>query len=172
MGVKAPAGRVLQPSDDSPSASPVAVLDYGYWQIAFGGSRDAIGRTIELNNVPFTIVGVAEQRFAGNISGSDYDVWLPLSKAQRISDPVLWQNRQDDLRYWWLTIVGPIQPGTQIAQTQAQVSGLFRNETLHGPVQLFHGGETSGGLALRPGGPPPGGAPRNVLRRAAARSRR
>ena len=83
MGVKAAAGRVLQPSDDSPSASPVAVLDYGYWQIAFGGSRDAIGRTIELNNVPFTIVGVAEQRFTGITPGSDYDVWLPLSKAQQ-----------------------------------------------------------------------------------------
>ena len=163
MGVKAAAGRVLQPSDDSPSASPVAVLDYGYWQIAFGGSRDAIGRTIELNNVPFTIVGVARQQFTGITPGSDYDVWLPLSKAQRISDPVLWQNRQDDLRYWWLTIVGRIQPGTQIAQTQAQVSGLFRNETLHGPVQLFHGGETSGGLALRPGGPPPGGARREMF---------
>ncbi|MGC1258037.1 MAG: ABC transporter permease [Candidatus Acidiferrales bacterium] len=163
MGVKAAAGRVLQPSDDSPSAAPVAVLNYGYWQSAFGGSRDTIGRTIELNNVPFTIVGVAEQRFTGITPGSDYDVWLPVSKAQRISTPVLWQNRQDDLRYWWLTIVGRIQPGTQIAQTQAQVSGLFRNETLHGPVQLFPGGDTSGGLALRPGGPPPGGARREMV---------
>ena len=86
MGLKAATGRLLDATDDKPSAAPVAVLNYGYWQSAFGGSRDVIGRTIELNNVPFTIVGVAEQRFTGITPGSDYDVWLPLSDAQRITD--------------------------------------------------------------------------------------
>lgn len=75
MGVRAAVGRVLEASDDSPSAAPVALLNYGYWQSAFGGSRDAIGRTIDLNNVPFTIIGVAESRFTGMSPGSDYDVW-------------------------------------------------------------------------------------------------
>src|SRR5208282_5728904 len=77
MGVKAIAGRMFEPGDDSPSAAPVAVLNYGYWQSAFGGSRDVIGRTIDLNSVPFTIIGVAESRFTGITPGSDYDVWLP-----------------------------------------------------------------------------------------------
>src|SRR5487761_111028 len=71
LGVKAAAGRVFETSDDSRSAAPVAVLNYGYWQSAFGGSRGVIGRTIELNNVPFTIVGVAEARFTGVTPGSD-----------------------------------------------------------------------------------------------------
>ena len=93
MGLKAATGRLLDAADDTPSAAPVAVLNYGYWQSAFGGSRDVVGRTIELNNVPFTIVGVAEQRFTGITPGSDYDVWLPLSDAQRITDPMRWQNR-------------------------------------------------------------------------------
>jgi hypothetical protein len=100
MGVKAAAGRVLEPGDDSPSAIPVAVLNYGYWQSAFGGSRDAIGRTIDLNNVPFTIIGVAESRFTGISPGSDYDVWLPLSAGQRITEARFWANRQDDVGYW------------------------------------------------------------------------
>src|SRR5690242_19941017 len=84
MGLKPAAGRLLDTTDDTPSAAPVAVLNYGYWQSSFGGSREVVGRTIELNGVPFTIVGVAEQRFTGIAPGSDYDVWVPLSDGQRI----------------------------------------------------------------------------------------
>ena len=140
MGLKAATGRLIDTTDDTPSAAPVAVLNYGYWQSAFGGSRDVIGHTIELNSVPFTIVGVAEQRFTGLTPGSDYDVWLPLSDAQRITDTMRWQNRQSNVSYWWLTIIGRLKPETQLAQAQAPVSGLFRNEMLHGAVPLFHEG--------------------------------
>src|ERR1700680_3295483 len=155
MGLKAAIGRLLDASDDAPSAAPVAVLNYGYWQSAFGGSRDVIGRTIELNNVSFTIVGVAEQRFTGITPGSDYDVWLPLADGPRIgtSGPSRWDDRQADVGFWWLTIIGRLKPGTPLAQPQAVVSGLFRNEMLHGPVRLFQGG---GGM---PGGPAPPRAP-------------
>ncbi len=163
MGVKAALGRLFEPSDDSLSAAPVAVLNYGYWQSAFGGARDVIGRTIELNNVPFTIIGVAEQRFTGITPGSDYDVWLPLSDAQRITDPMRWRNRQGDVSFWWLTIIGRLKPEVQRAQAQAIVSGLFRNQMLHGSVPLFHGGESTPTLAARPGGPAGGGAVRSEM---------
>jgi predicted permease len=157
MGLKPAAGRLFDATGDTPSAAPVAVLNYGYWQSAFGGSRDIVGHTIELNSVPFTIVGVAEQRFTGITPGSDYDVWLPLSDAQRITDPMRWQNRSGDVSNWWLTIIGRLKPDTQLAQAQAAVSGLFRNEMLHGSVPLFRGGEMAGPPASRPGAPAGGG---------------
>ncbi len=143
MGLKAAIGRLLDTADDTPSAAPVAVLNYGYWQSAFGGSRDVAGRTIELNSVPFTIIGVTEQRFTGITPGSDYDVWLPLSDGQRIgtSGPFLWRDRQADVAMWWLAIIGRLKPETPLTHAQAVVSGLFRNEMLHGSVPLFHGGE-------------------------------
>ena len=155
MGLKAAAGRLFEAADDTPSAAPVAVLNYGYWQSAFGGSREVVGRTIELNNVPFTVIGIAEQRFTGITPGSDYDVWLPLSDAQRITDAMFSRDRSSDVGDWWLTIIGRLKPETQLAQAQAAVSGLFRNEMLHGSVPLFHGGES----AVRPGGRGPGGDP-------------
>src|SRR5712664_2474636 len=99
MGLKPAAGRLFDATDDTPSAAPVAVLNYGYWQSAFGGSRDIVGHTIELNNVPFTIIGIAEQRFTGITPGSDYDVWLPLSNAQSIGDPRD-KNRSGDVSNW------------------------------------------------------------------------
>ena len=153
MGLKAAAGRLFDAADDAPAAAPVAVLNYGYWQSAFGGSRDVVGHTIELNNVPFTIIGIAEQRFTGITPGSDFDVWLPLFDAQRITDPMRWQNRSGDVSNWWLTIIGRLKPGTQLAQAQAAVSGLFQNEMLHGSVPLFHAGEQVGPPTPRQGAP-------------------
>jgi predicted permease len=160
MGLKPAIGRLLDTTDDTSTVAPVAVLNYGYWQSAFGGSRDVVGRTIELNGVAFTIAGVAEQRFTGITPGSDYDVWLPLSGGERISTsgPFRWQNRQADAAFWWLTILGRVKPGTPRAQTQAIVSSLFRNEMLHGSVPIFHGGEAGGGPASRPGAPTGGNA--------------
>src|SRR5258708_15803938 len=55
LGVKAAVGRVFEPSDDSPSAAPVAVLNYGYWQSAFRRSPDLIGPTIGLNTIAFPL---------------------------------------------------------------------------------------------------------------------
>ena len=144
LGVKAVLGRVFEPSDDSPSATPVAVLNFGYWQSAFGGSRNVIGRTIELNNSPFSIIGIAEPRFIGITPGSDYDVWLPLSQASKIDDPRRWHDRQSDATFWWLTIVARLTPGMPRPKTQAAVTSFFRNQMLHGATQLFHGGNAPG----------------------------
>src|SRR5215469_13408268 len=153
-GVKSAAGRLIEPSDDRRTAAPVAVLNYGYWQSAFGGSHDAIGRTIELNNVAFTIIGVAEAKFTGISPGSDYDVCVPLSVDEKINpreqviDRLGGFKREDDPATWWLTIIGRMKPGVPVVQTQAEISGIFRNEMLHGMVPMFHGGG--------PGGPGPG----------------
>ena len=151
LGLKAAAGRVLELSDDSPTAAPVAVLNYGYWQSSFSGARDAVGRTIELNGVAFTIVGVVEQRFTGITPGSDYDVWLPLAAGPRISNPRMWDDRQEKVTYWWLTILGRLKAETPMLQAQTAISGMFRNEMLHGPIPLF---EAGGGM---PGPPRPRG---------------
>ena len=58
LGLKTFLGRALGPADDSPTANPAIVLNYGYWQRAFGADRSAIGRTIRLNGVEAVIVGV------------------------------------------------------------------------------------------------------------------
>jgi predicted permease len=162
MGLKAALGRLLDASDDTAAAAPVTVLNYGYWQTAFGGSRDVIGRTIELNAVPFTIVGVVEQRFTGITPGSDYDVWVPLFQGgkinpqQKIQSSLGMLDRQHDAAHWWLTIVGRLKPGTPPAQSQAMVSGVFRNEMLHGAVPMLHGNPAAGVLIPRLAAPATG----------------
>ena len=73
LGVHPAFGRLIKPSDEDPSAQPVMVLNNGYWQRVFGGSPSIVGKTIDLNGVPTTIVGVAEPRFLGLTPGSAPD---------------------------------------------------------------------------------------------------
>lgn len=155
LGLKAATGRLFDTRDDVSGAAPVVVLNYAYWQTAFGGARDAIGRTIELNNVAFTIIGVAEQRFTGLAPGDSFDVWVPMADGERIGNngPFRWQNRETDAAFWWLTIIARLKPEMPSAKAQAAVSGIFSNEVLHGQVEMFNGG--SGGPA--PHGRPTGG---------------
>jgi predicted permease len=166
MGLHPAVGRLIEASDDSPSAAPVAVLNYGYWQRTFGASPEAVGRTINLNNVAFTIIGVAEQRFTGITPGSDYDVWLPLSAGRRISNPQRWSDREQNVGFWWLTVIGRMKPGASLLQVQTSVSGIFANQMLHSAVPLFDAGLGSPGPSaggpmrqqmVLDGGPPRGG---------------
>ncbi|HKO12409.1 MAG TPA: ABC transporter permease [Acidobacteriaceae bacterium] len=136
VGVEAAAGRVLAASDDLPSASPVAVLSYAYWQSAFGGKASAIGRTILLNQVPFTIIGVADRRFTNLTPGKQQDLWLTIAMLPRLD--ISWGRQTDNMANWWLLVLGRLTPGITAAQAQAAASIAFRNEVLHGPKPAFH----------------------------------
>ena len=134
LGVNAAIGRTLGPGDDSPTASPVVVLSYAYWQTEFGGERSAIGRTILLNNGPFTIVGVAEPSFTNLSPGKTQDCWLPITMLPRLGIP--WGRSMKDPSNWWLVVLGRLKPGVSREQAQAAASLIFRNEMLHGGKPL------------------------------------
>ena len=128
LGVMPAAGRVLQPSDEKPGAEAVAVLSYAYWQGAFGGTQSAIGKSIKLNGVSFTIVGVADPRFTRLTPGHSQDMWLPLSQIVPLR--LQWGGGPEKERTWWLTIVGRLKPGVAAGQAESDVSLLFRNEVI------------------------------------------
>jgi predicted permease len=130
------AGRLILPSDDAPSAPPVLVLNYGYWKSEFGGSLSIIGKGVRLNNVVFTIIGVANRQFDSLSPGETRDIWIPLSVLPRLSSNS-WRNREEtDVYAWWLVIIGRLKPGVSRLQAQAAVSTLFRDEMLHGAKPL------------------------------------
>jgi predicted permease len=136
LGVRAAAGRLIAPSDDSVSAQPVVVLNYGYWKRQFGGSPSAIEKTIRLNNVPFTIIGVADPRFDSLSPGNVYDVWVPLSVLPQINPHPWVKARNTDIYSWWLVVIGRLKPGVGRLQAQATVTTLFQNDMLHGAKPL------------------------------------
>jgi predicted permease len=77
LGARAIEGRLFQPSDHRPDATPVAVITERLWEQRFNRSRDAIGRSIRLNARVFTIVGVTAAGFAGRSDAAQ--LWTPAS---------------------------------------------------------------------------------------------
>jgi predicted permease len=134
LGVKAAVGRTLGPGDDTPSAQPAVVLSYAFWQTAFGGNPSAIGRTIFLNRVPFTIVGVAEPGFTRLSPGKTQDLFLSLSMLPRLNIP--WTMDIQGPNNWWLVVIARLKPGVSLRQAQAAATLIFRNEMLHGAKAL------------------------------------
>jgi len=136
LGIRAAAGRLIAPGDDSISEQPVVVLNYGYWKRQFGGSPSAIGKTVRLNNVPFTVIGVADPRFDSLSPGRVYDVWVPLSVLPQINPHPWVKARATDVYSWWLVVIARLKPGADRLQAQAAVRTVFRNDMLNGAKPL------------------------------------
>jgi predicted permease len=79
FGVPAMLGRGIQPSDALPPHEPVVVLNYKFWRRHYNGDSSVIGRTLQLDHVNYTIVGVMPRRFAFNDTLGTGDVYLPRS---------------------------------------------------------------------------------------------
>jgi len=75
-GVKPILGRMLLPEEDAVGENHVVVLSYGFWQRVFGGARDVVGRSVQLNGEPYQIVGVAPSGFG---IANKVDVWTPMA---------------------------------------------------------------------------------------------
>jgi predicted permease len=85
LGVRAQAGRTLLPSDEiAPGAAPVVVISDGLWRRDFDADPGIVGRTLEINSVPLTIVGVADAAFHGTIVSYDVEVFLPVMMAPQL----------------------------------------------------------------------------------------
>jgi hypothetical protein len=122
LGVQAIAGRTLGPEDDQhPNGHPVAVLSDSYWNRRFGRDRGAVGRTISLSGVPFTIVGVTPREFFGLEVGRAPDIFVPVTMQPAVMPAAENWLGPSIARSFWLTIVGRLRPGV----TPAQAAGAL-----------------------------------------------
>jgi predicted permease len=113
LDVKPTLGRAIAPSDDTaPGQGPVAVISYGLWQRAFGGSPWAVGRTIKLNEVSLTVIGVNPQGFTG-AKGTQQspDVFVPMSMQPLVSPHGDTGSLLSDTKRWWVNVMGRAKTG-------------------------------------------------------------
>ncbi|MEO7699703.1 MAG: ABC transporter permease, partial [Opitutus sp.] len=130
LGVTAAVGRLITLGDDQPTAEPVAVISYGYWQRRFGGDVAAIGKNVTVNGMPVTIVGVTAPAFKGAMQVGDViNLTLPLVFAQRLGG-----NRRDG-QNWWVRIMGRLKAGVTAERALATLDGVFR-ETARGNLHF------------------------------------
>jgi predicted permease len=124
LGVRPLVGRTIIPADDDSAAGTnpsIAVISYGLWQQRFGGDPSAIGKQIEVEGLPFTIVGVAPPEFFGLQVGTQQDFWVPMAAESLFHSPS-WLPRPS---YHWISIVGRVKPGIVPAQVRSDLSVIF-----------------------------------------------
>ncbi|HWW86126.1 MAG TPA: ABC transporter permease [Vicinamibacterales bacterium] len=123
LGVRAFAGRTIEPGDDRPNASPIAVMSYSAWQ-KNGLDPSLIGAPLTMNGLSVTVVGIAPPGFFGDRVETDpADFWIPLSM-----EPVLF--RENSLlrapSVAWLYAIGRLRAGRNPSVVEAQLTTELR----------------------------------------------
>lgn len=125
LGVNAGLGRVFTDADDQTlGGHPVVVVSHAWWQERLGSDPTAVGKTITIDDVAYTIVGVAPKEFFGTTVGTHPDIWMPLAMEKQLP-PVHWDNRARD-EAQSLFLIGRLKPGVSAAQAGGVVNLLFK----------------------------------------------
>jgi len=127
LGVVPAAGRLIGADDDRAEAPPVVALSYRFAQARFGDGASAVGQSVLIDNIQFTIIGVLPPRFFGVDPSKAPDLYLPFH-ADLLIEPQ--QNpgtvdRYEDEHYYWTEVMGRLRPGVTQAQAQARLAPVF-----------------------------------------------
>jgi predicted permease len=126
LGVRPAAGRVLHSKDDDQiyNGHPVVVLAYDYWVSRFARDPGVIGKKIQINNYPMTIVGVSAAGFAGIDPAVSPQLRVPILMKQVMVPEWTWM-RADDRRSRWVQVFARLKPGETVESAAAPMQGLF-----------------------------------------------
>jgi predicted permease len=123
LGAPALMGRGLMPMDDRmPGAHPVAVVSHAFWTRRLSADPDVVGRTLTLEQQPFTIVGVTRPGFFGEAVGRAPDIWVPMMMHPTLNPG---PSLLADPRVGWLQVIGRLQPGVTPQQAEAALALLL-----------------------------------------------
>jgi predicted permease len=129
LGVKAAAGRTLQPEDDRAGAPRAAMISYRLWTREFGGSAAAVGQTLRIHNQLYTIVGVAPRTFTGMVPLLAPEVWTPMAYVDDVEPAGIisvvpspsGNTRLERRGTRWMFVKGRLKPNATIDQAGANL---------------------------------------------------
>ena len=133
LGVPPRLGRTLLATDQGEGAARVVVLGYDIWQSRFGGDPQVVGRTVELDAEPYTVVGVMPMRFRHG--GASF--WFPFP----------FEMRQETQR--WYPVIGRLAPGVSLASANAELATIAARFAQSQPATADYANWTVSGLPLR-----------------------
>lgn len=121
LGTRMQLGSGLTADDDrTPGAHPVLVISHDLWQRRFEADPAVIGRRLIVNGAPFTVVGVAPERFNGPSHSERNHVWMPIMMHARAYPQ--WPDMLRRRGMWWLQAIGRLKPGLAPAQANAAIA--------------------------------------------------
>jgi predicted permease len=129
LGVGMALGHGFSEQDET-SHAPLAVLSYKYWTRRFERDPSVAGKTLYVNSLPMTIIGVAAKGFEGVETGESADFWIPLQNRPELN---AYANPPEDgklyianPKWWCLRLIGRLAPGVSKAQALAQLQPVFQ----------------------------------------------
>src|SRR5580704_6658753 len=133
LGVRPILGRGFLPAEDEkPGGAPVAVISYRLWQTHFGANPGVVGQTIEINQHPYTIVGVAPAVFQGSQTGIRSEIWVPVMMEEQLLPR---NDLLHDHHYFWFVVLGRLKPGVEPKQAQEEMTLLLKREIKNYPEE-------------------------------------
>ena len=130
LGLQPVLGRAFLPGEaDAAGQGSVVVLSYATWQQQFGADRGAVGRTITMDGVPFTVIGIAPRGFAGVMAGVECQFWVPITMAERLGLAGTLTSRGSRS----LFAFARLKPGVTVAAANSEVDALQRGIALQYP---------------------------------------
>jgi macrolide transport system ATP-binding/permease protein len=124
LEVSPAAGRLINSEDDRAGAAAVAVISFATSQNRFGGPPNAIGQSILVDNIPFTVIGVTPPEFFGVDPAMAPDLYLPLH-TNLLTDGPRAARMYGDGNFYWIEMMGRLRPGVSMAQAQAALAPRF-----------------------------------------------
>src|SRR5215813_12613074 len=130
LGVQPALGRTISVEDDQVTASPVAVITHRYWRRRFGLDPSVVGKTINVNNIPCTIIGVTPPGFYGALQvGQSPDVSIPLALEPQLNPA---RSSLDWPWVWWLRVMGRLKPEVSVERARAGLEAAFQQSAAEG----------------------------------------
>jgi predicted permease len=135
-GVRAQLGRLITPADDRTlGGHPVAVLGHGFWTTRFGADRNIVGKTVRVNGLALTVIGVAEEEFQSLTVAQPVAMWVPLVEQHelRYKGNSASDNADTELPWIpqagiaWLTLVTRTDPSAAAA-IERRLDARYRTE--------------------------------------------
>lgn len=128
LAVAPAAGRLIVADDDRPGAPLVAVISMRLSQKRFSGAVNAVGQSILIDNLPFTVIGVTPPEFFGVDPSASPDFYVPIHANLVLDGTALWAKTAKsylDRNDYWVEIMGRLSPGVTLPQAQATLAPLF-----------------------------------------------
>ncbi|MGA8038088.1 MAG: ABC transporter permease [Candidatus Acidiferrales bacterium] len=124
LSVKPILGRGFLPTEDTaPGGNSVVVISYRLWQMRYGGDPHVVGKSLQVNQRSYEIVGVAPPAFQGSQTGLTTEMWIPVSMSQQIASNLDRLHARDTN---WMVLQGKLAPGVTIAEAQVEMDGLMK----------------------------------------------
>jgi predicted permease len=122
LGIQPYLGRVFHASDEhGPNSAPYLVLSHGFWQSHFHSDRGVVGRVVQLNKHPFTIIGVTPPGFVGTLLFGSPDCFIPMVNQELIEGTSVLNAR--GIRWIFMTM-GHLKAGVTPEQAAADVNSI------------------------------------------------